>query len=112
MLSMFLMPEEAMAFRAKRPATHGKSRQGGMLHPKCHYCALLRNMQISLTSQYSLACQLHTSNNWLHAAHALHFIVSNLAAPISLFRSEHNDFGLRLLNNLEKNRSNRIQSSE
>lgn len=42
----------------------------------------------------------------------LHFTVSNLAAPISLFRSEHNDFGLRLLNNLEKNRSNRIQSSE
>lgn len=73
MLSMFLMPEEAMAFTAKRPATHGKSRQGGMLHPKCHYCALLRNMQISLTSQYSLACQLHTSNNWLHPAHAFAF---------------------------------------
>lgn len=34
--------------------------------------------------------------------HALHFIVSNPEAPISSFRSQHNDISLRLLNKLRQ----------
>lgn len=119
MCPAFPMAEGAMVFLREAEMLNTRWSMGSpdkeeISHPRCHYGPLMRNMQLqSSRPVLPLTCRRHYFQMTTCCTLVTLWIsVSNPAAPISLFRSEHNDFGLRLLNNLEKNRSNRMQSSE